>query len=58
MTKSHTAKNNSTPGRSSLTPLKLAQCLNVGENLGTSMEARDFKIVTELPEDMHTTFLT
>ena len=30
------------------------QYFTVGENSGTSKEARDFKIDTELPGDMHT----
>ena len=34
------------------------QYFTVGENSGTSKEARDFKIDTELPGDMHTASLT
>ena len=34
------------------------QSFTVGENSGTSKEARDLKIDTELSDDMHATFLT
>ena len=34
------------------------QYFTVGENSGTSKEARDFKIDTELPGDLYTAFLT
>ena len=33
------------------------QYFTVGENSGTSKEARDFKIDTELPGDLYTAFL-